>query len=370
MSRQTRILRIFILIFAVLIALEVIIGGVTLFINSKSVKSIELSPDFVETELEVGNNYNFSINTKPSKSKLSVKKIECIVDDPMCSFEVSKSGKATLTTGLTEGTVTLYIKYNKDLQSQQLTFNVVDKKAREAAAAEAAAAAAAAQEQQQMEEEAAAQEEESQTKYVKCHATTVRVRAENNTDCEVLGTVTAGDVFEKVEDVDDWTHIIYKGRDGYIKTEFLDEIPEEEALSVLGNPDSDDEEETTEKKEEKKQEETTTTQPAADANANANATQSREEAEAKAAADAAAAQQALLEQQAALLAQQQAAAAAAGAAGGHEYQGHVFTDSEWNYFLSKWAYTGQAEEMITHHSVGDLIGLLDYDNPAGVIRSN
>ena len=36
----------------------------------------------------------------------------------------------------------------------------------------------------------------------------------------------------------------------------------------------------------------------------------------------------------------------------------TFTMDEWNFLLSKWAYTGQAEELITHHSVGDLKAVL------------
>ena len=277
MRRQTDVLRILILVFAGLIAALVIFGSIYLVTASKKLKAIELSPDFVETELEVGAQYYFSINTKPSKA--NVKKAECVVDDPMCTFEVAKNGKAVLNTGITEGTVTLYVEC-KGIKSQVLTFNVIDSAARAAAEAEAARAQAEAEATQAQEEEAQAMEEANTKKYVKCNATTVRVRAENNTDCEILGTVTVGDVFEKVEDVDDWTHIIYKGRDGYMKSEFLDEISEEEGLAAIGDGGDSEEdseggqqEETTEKK---KTEETTTQNN--NTEANANATQTREEA--------------------------------------------------------------------------------------------
>ena len=51
---------------------------------------------------------------------------------------------------------------------------------------------------------------------------------------------------------------------------------------------------------------------------------------------------------------------------GHKYtdsQGNstVFTDAEWNKLLGVWSYTGQAEEMISHHSVSELRAVLKYN---------
>ncbi len=88
---------------------------------------------------------------------------------------------------------------------------------------------------------------------------------------------------------------------------------------------------------------------------------SKEEAEAKAAADAAKA------------AEEAAKAAAEAAAptvsvGGHEYGGHVFTNDEWNCLLSVWDYTGDAAEMISHHSAAELKAVLD-EKMAGGARS-
>ncbi len=37
---------------------------------------------------------------------------------------------------------------------------------------------------------------------------------------------------------------------------------------------------------------------------------------------------------------------------------HNFTMDEWNYLISVWAYTGQGEEMVTHHTIGDLMAVL------------
>ena len=39
-------------------------------------------------------------------------------------------------------------------------------------------------------------------------------------------------------------------------------------------------------------------------------------------------------------------------------QSATFTEEEWNYLLGIWNYTGQAEEMISHHSVSELKSLL------------
>lgn len=346
MRKQTDVLRILILVFAGLIAALVIFGSIYLISASKKLKSIELSPDFVETELAVGTSYNFSINTTPAKA--SLKKVECVVDDPMCTFEVTRDGKATLTTGLAEGTVTVYVEC-KDKKSQVLTFNVIDLAARAQAEAEAAAAAAAA-----AEAEAAAAEAEMEvadsTKYVKCIGDDVRVRAQNNTDCDILGKAMNGDVFEKVEEVEDWTHIIFKGGDGYMKSEYLQEISEEEAMTSLGDSEAEEESEQTT---EKKKEETTTEKKQEEAPANneetASATQSREEAEAKAAAAQAEAQAALEAAAAA-----QAAAAAAGTVIHCKDGDCLVNSSQLQTIHATWDFAGDAVEMAGHHSVSEL----------------
>lgn len=246
MRKQNSIIRVLILVFAVLIALLVIGGGIYLYSASKQLKSIALQPEFPETSLEVGTQYAFTITTKPSKA--GIKKAKAVVDDPTCSFEINDDGQAILTTGMTEGQVTLYVEC-KDIKSQVLTFSIVDSVAR--AQAEAAAQA----EEQKKAEEAAAAAAEAEAaaaevkKYVKCTGDDVNVRSTNSTDGEVLGKAKKGYMFEKIEDVDDWTHIKYKDQDGYMKTEFLTEISEEEYNE------GPTEEETKKEEEEKKEEE-------------------------------------------------------------------------------------------------------------------
>ena len=341
MRKQPDILKILIIVFAGLIAAFAVFAGIYLTTASKKLKAVELSPDFIETELEVGTQYNFTLKTTPAKA--STKKLECVVDDPNCTFELAKNGKVTLTTGINEGTVTVYVE-SKGIKSQVLTFAVVDSVARARAEAEAAAAAQAEAEAQAAEAEAAEAEAEAQTKYVQCVAEDVRVRAQNNTDCDVLGKAKKGDTFEKVEDVDDWTHIIYQGQDGYMKTEFLQEISEEEAMAARETAVAEPEEtkkEETKKEEEKKPDET----------------QSKAEAEAKAAAAAAAeaeaaaaAAQAELEAQQALL----AAAAAAGPTIECKDGPHTFTQQQYNFIQGFWSYTGDWQGMAHKHTYDEL----------------
>lgn len=353
MRKQNSIIRILIFVFAALIALLVIGGGIYLFAASRSLKAIALQPDFAETSLEVGTQYTFSISATPSKA--SVKKATCVVDDPTSSFELNDDGKAVLTTGMNEGNVTVYVEC-KGIKSQVLTYSIVDSVAR--AQAEAAAQAEA---QKQAEEEAAAQAEAEAAavakKYVKATGDNVNVRSTNSTDGDVLGKAKKGEMFEKVEDVDDWTHIMYNGQDGYMKTEFLTEISEEEYNQ--GPTEETAETKTEEKKEEKKTEE---------ANNNENTentegqTQTKEEAEAKAKADA--------EKQAAeeLQKQQEALAAAAAAQAATTYNlcGVNLTASQYHKILDMWKYAtpnGTDEEAKAfheaHHSAADIQKIID-----------
>ncbi len=345
MRKQNSIIRILIVVFAALIALLVIGGGIYLFSASKKLKSIALQPDFSETSLEVGTQYTFTINTTPKKA--SIKKATCVVDDPTSSFEISDSGKAVLTTGMNEGEVTVYIEC-KDIKSQVLTFSIVDSVAR--AQAEAAAQAEA----QKAEEEAKAAEAEAEAaavmkKYVKATGDDVNVRSTNSTDGDVLGKAKKGDMFEKVEDVDDWTHIMYKGQDGYMKTEFLTEISEEE-FQEGGSAEGETSEED-KKKEEKKTEE------GGEENNEEQKTQSKEEAEKKAAEDAAKA----AEDAAKAAEEAQAALQAAAAAQSYNLCGVNLTASQYHKILDMWKYAtpnGTDEEAKAfheaHHSAGDI----------------
>ena len=352
MRKQNDIIRILIFVFAGLIALTVIGGGIYLFVASKQLKSIELQPQFSETSLEVGTQYTFKINTKPSKA--SIKKAKAEVSDSTSSIEINDKGEAVLTTGMTEGDITIFVEC-KGIKSQVLSYSIVDSVAR--AQAEAAAQAEAQREAEEAEAEQAAAEAEMTAKmYVKCKGDDVNVRSTNSTDGDVLGKAKKGEMFEKVEDVDDWTHIMYNGQDGYMKTEFLEEISEEEYQtggSESESENSDEKKEDEKKEDEKKEEKKTEEQTDANANqtdANATTTQTKEEAEAKAKAAA--------EQAAAEEAAQAAAAAAAATAtltpinckDGTCY----LTPAQINTVHATWDYAGDALEMATHHSIAEL----------------
>ena len=342
MRRQNSTVRILILVFAVLIAIVAIFDVVYYFVKKNQLQSIALQPEFTETSLEVGTQYTFKIVTEPGKA--SIKKAKAVVDDPTSSFEI-RDDQAILTTGMNEGNVTVYIEC-KDLKSQVLTFAVVDSVAR----AQAEAAAAAEEEKKAAEEAAAAAAEAEAAvqikKYVKSTGDDVNVRSTNSTDGDVLGKAKKGDMFEKVEDVDDWTHIMYKGQDGYMKTEFLTEISEEEFNQ---GPTEDDKKED-EKKDEKKTEATT----------EESQTQTKEEAEAKAAADAAkAAEDAKKAEEEA----QAAAAALAAAASAKTYTicGVAVTPTQYRNLLDNWKYAttnGTDEEAKAfheaHHTASDI----------------
>lgn len=316
-----------------------LIAVIVMASSAGKVKNLQLTADFSETEIGVGSEYTFTVSASPSKA--SAKKIECECDDPNAEFEMKKDGKAILRTSATEGTVTVYVKYKK-IESNKLTFNVVDMVARAQAEAEAAAAAAQAEAEAAAAEQAAAEAEAAAASikmYVMMTGDNVNVRAQNNTECDILGKAKQGEKFEKIENVDDWTHIIYNGQDGYIKTEYLQEISEDEFMNNGASETASQDTQAEDKKEDKKEETANNDTSAEDA-----AKKAAEEA-AKKAADEAAAAQAAAEQAAQELAAQQAAAAAAAAAAGPSLECadgvHTFTQAQYNFLKGFWYRDGQ-----------------------------
>ncbi|MCR5507711.1 MAG: SH3 domain-containing protein [Lachnospiraceae bacterium] len=347
--RATQIL----VIAATVFVLVLIVAAVVVLLNNiKTLKSIKITPQFAETELDVNSDYEFKITGSPAKA--SLKSIEYLVDDATATFgkkEDSSSNIAVLHTGA-EGTITVYVKCGK-VKSDTKTFQVVDfakkaqeeeaaARAREAEAAEAAAAAA------QVEEEANAEV----STIVMVNGDNVRMRAEPNTDCEVVRTCKKGDTYTKIETVEDWTKIDYDGRECYIKTEFLKEVTAEEAEQAKADAEKKAEEDK-KKEEEKKTEEKKEEEKKPDADADAAAKAAADEAAKKAAEEAA--KKAAEDAAAAAAAQAAAAQAAAGSVTINCKDGPAqFTKAEYDYFLATWSYTGMAEEMMTHHSASEL----------------
>ena len=336
------------LIAAAVLVLVIIIGVTVLLLKSvKKLKSITLTPSFAETELDINQDYVFSIKGNPSKAKL--KGLEYEVDDATATFaKGTEEGTAILHTAA-EGTVTVYVKKDK-IESNKITLQVVDqaRKAEE----EAAAAEKAAEEARLAAEAAAAEEEQVEVaSLVMVTGDNVRMRAEANTDCEIVRTCKQGETYERIESVDDWTKISYEGRECYIKTEFLKEVTAEEAEAAkaeLQNK-SEEEKKTEEKKtEEKKPEEKKEEQP-----------QNNDQAAADAAA--AEAEQAKKDAEAAQQAADEAAKAAAAAANTVTINcsdgPNQFSKAEYDYFVATWSYTGMADEMMGHHSAAELHNL-------------
>ncbi len=348
--RKKRRMRQILMIAAVVFILVIVIALVILLMRSfKKLKSITLTPNFAETELDVGQDYVFAVKGNPSKAKL--KSLEYIVDDATATFEngSDKDGAtAVLHTGA-EGVITVYIKKDK-IESNKITFQVVDqtRKAEEEALAaqkaadEAAAAAAAAQ----VEEDTA-----EASNLVMVTGDSVRMRAEPNTDCEIVRTCKKGESYTRIETVDDWTKVDYNGRECYIKTEFLKEVTQEEADQAKAEAGNDTTADT--KKEEKKTEEKKTEEKKPDENAQADAQKAADE-EAKKAAEEA---QKAAEEAAQAAADAAAAVAAAQAAAGHSVtmndgQSVTFTNSQWDYLKGIWP--ENTAEFVSHHSSGEI----------------
>lgn len=352
-KRQKTQLIMIAIVVAVLIIIAAIIFVVVKLLSGSELESLYLSPDFADQELNVNSNYEFTIIADPSDAKL--KKLEYYVEGTNAEFEGSDEYEdgAVLYTG-TEGVVTVCVMLD-DVESNYLSFNVVDMEARaQAAAAEAQAIAEAqaeAEQQAQAEAEAEVQEAEAEyqqnTQYVVITKDKVNVRDAASTDGGKLGQVTNGDSFTYSEEVDGWFKFDYNGSTGYVRNDMAKIVSETE-LEEAKNAEQQAKTETAQEekpKEEKKQESTNT----ADASAQAAANQAV--ADQQAALAAAQAQQELMAQAA-------AAAAAAQPAGGtviHCTDGNcMVTPAQLNTIHATWDFAGDAVEMAGHHSIGEL----------------
>ena len=317
---------------AILIAFFLIVAGVlfliiwgvkSLFFNNK-VESIALAPDFAETELDVNLDYTFSITATPADAKL--KDLEFITDNTNVTLEATDDGGAVMHT-YGEGVVTVCVKQG-DIESNYLTFNVVDSAAAEAAriAEEEAAIQAAAEAEAQ-----AAAAAESQAKKVQAYVRTidrVRIRKSPSTDSNdnIITTCEIGEVYLRLEEVDDWSRIVYEDGEAYIKSEFVEVLSDEEAAQAQEDQKNKDVEDALKKAEEQSQQ--------------------------AAAADPVAAQAAL---DAKAAAAQAAAQAAATGTAIHCKDGTCYvTPSQLQTIHATWDFAGDAIEMAGHHSISEL----------------
>lgn len=330
------------LIIAIVLFIAIIGSGVAvLLLLGSGLESISISPTFADTELDINMDYIISVNTDP-KGK-NTEKFEYEADSSAASFEYKDDGTAILHTN-GEGAVTVTVSKGK-VESNALTFKIVDKAAQ--AAAEAAAAEAAAEQERlaaEAEAQAAAAEAEAQAaavRYIKCTKDNVNIRSNASTDGDVLGKAKLGQTFEVINDDGSWTEFKYGDGSGFMRNDMVELLPEgTDPSTVQETP-------VEEKKEEAKQEEKKPEE------------KKPEKTPEQIAAEQAAAAQAAAEQAAAEAAAQAAAAAAAQAATGMTINcadgPHTFRPDQYNFIKGFWSYTGAWEEMAHKHTYSELI---------------
>ena len=355
------------MIISLVLGVAVIVSLVLLILQRTGLESITINPTFADTELDVNMDYIISVNTDPSGANIS--KFEYESDSTAVTFEYKDDGIALLHTA-GEGAVTVYVKSGK-IESNKLTFNIVDKAAQ--AAAEAAAAQAEAEAAAAAEAEAAAAAEAeaaAQVRYIKCIKDNVNIRSSASTDGDVLGKAKLNDTFEVINDDGSWTEFKYGDKSGFMRNDMIEMLPEGETPSVTPPQDNSSE---TEKKEETKKEETKKEEQTTEQTSEQTSEQTAEQ---KAAEEAKKAEEAAKKAQEEELKKQQEAAAAAAAlaasqpavatgkmpdSGAWVYQGVTFTANQVAHFHALWDYTGDAAEMATHHTAGELQKVCEVD---------
>ena len=354
MSSRKRITLIMMIISLVL-GVAVIISLVLLILQRTGLETITINPSFADTELDVNMDYIISVNTDPSGANIA--KFDYESDSTAVTFEYKDDGIALLHTS-GEGAVTVYVKSGK-IESNKLTFNIVDKAAQAAAAAAQAQAEAEAAAAAEAEAAAAAEAEAAaaaQVRYIKCIKDNVNIRSSASTDGDVLGKAKLNDTFEVINDDGSWTEFKYGDKSGFMRNDMIEMLPEGETPSVTPPQESTQE---TEKKEETKKEETKKEEQTTEQTAEQKAAEEAKKAE----EDKKAQEEELKKQQEALLAAAQAQVATGKLPdkGAWSYQGVTFTANQVAHFHSLWDYTGDAAEMATHHSAAELQKVCEVD---------
>ena len=324
------------MIISLVLGVAVIISLVLLILQRTGLETITINPSFADTELDVNMDYIISVNTDPSGANIA--KFDYESDSTAVTFEYKDDGIALLHTS-GEGAVTVYVKSGK-IESNKLTFNIVDKAAQAAAEAAQAQAQAEAEAAAAAEAEAAAAAEAeaaaaAQVRYIKCIKDNVNIRSSASTDGDVLGKAKLNDTFEVINDDGSWTEFKYGDKSGFMRNDMIEMLPEGETPSVTSPQESTQE---TEKKEETKKEET-----------------KKEEQEALPAATAAS--QPATE----VVAPPVVADGRLPDIGAWSYQGVTFTANQVAHFHKLWDYTGDAAEMVTHHSAAELQTVCEVD---------
>ena len=336
------------MIISLVLGVAVIISLVLLILQRTGLETITINPSFADTELDVNMDYIISVNTDPSGANIA--KFDYESDSTAVTFEYKDDGIALLHTS-GEGAVTVYVKSGK-IESNKLTFNIVDKAAQAAAAAAQAQAEAEAAAAAEAEAAAAAEAEAAaaaQVRYIKCIKDNVNIRSSASTDGDVLGKAKLNDTFEVINDDGSWTEFKYGDKSGFMRNDMIEMLPEGETPSVTPPQESTQE---TEKKEETKKEEQTTEQTA------------EQTTEQKAAEEAKKAEEAAKKaQEEELKKQQEAAAAALAAQQAVQAAGTVInckdgkclvTPDQLKKIHATWDFAGDAVEQAGHHTISEL----------------
>jgi len=337
MNIKTR-LRVMLITIAVL-AVAIIVSAIVLAVKLTGLKGITISPGFADTELDIGTDYIINVNTDPSG--VNINKFKFNTDSSSATFSVYDDSTAILHTEA-EGAISIWVSKG-GVESNYLTFNVVDKAA--IAAAEAAAAEAAAEAERLAAEQAAAEaaaaeaEAAAQVAHIRIIKDSVNIRSNASTDGDILGKASKGNVFEVINDNGEWTEFkMSDGSSGFVRNDMIETVAEGEDVSVTSVTPAKEE-----KKEEEKKEETTQTTNNDTQTTNTD-TQQAADPNAQLAEQVQAATQAALEQM--------QAAAAATPAYAWEFGGMKFTSAEVGVFQGQWG--DQWEIYAPHHSAGEL----------------
>ena len=354
------------MIISLVLGVAVIISLVLLILQRTGLETITINPSFADTELDVNMDYIISVNTDPSGANIA--KFDYESDSTAVTFEYKDDGIALLHTS-GEGAVTVYVKSGK-IESNKLTFNIVDKAAQAAAAAAQAQAEAEAAAAAEAEAAAAAEAEAAaaaQVRYIKCIKDNVNIRSSASTDGDVLGKAKLNDTFEVINDDGSWTEFKYGDKSGFMRNDMIEMLPEGETPSVTSPQESTQE---TEKKEETKKEETKKEEQTTEQTAEQKAAEEAKKAE----EDKKAQEEELKKQQEALPAATAASQPATEVVappvvadgrlpdkGAWSYQGVTFTANQVAHLHALWDYTGDAAEMVTHHSAAELQTVCEVD---------
>ena len=353
MSSRKRITLIMMIISLVL-GVAVIISLVLLILQRTGLETITINPSFADTELDVNMDYIISVNTDPSGANIA--KFDYESDSTAVTFEYKDDGIALLHTS-GEGAVTVYVKSGK-IESNKLTFNIVDKAAQAAAAAAQAQAEAEAAAAAEAEAAAAAEAEAAaaaQVRYIKCIKDNVNIRSSASTDGDVLGKAKLNDTFEVINDDGSWTEFKYGDKSGFMRNDMIEMLPEGETPSVTPPQESTQE---TEKKEETKKEETKKEETKKEEQTTEQTAEQKAAEEAKKAEE-----EAKKAQEEELKKQQEAAAAALAAQQAVQAAGTVInckdgkclvTPAQLDKIHATWDFAGDAVEQAGHHTISEL----------------